>query len=205
MPSPSPSTSPVNSLCFDVLSSFSRGQAALLIFRRTSSGVSSMKTAESGSLLDILACPAFKPIIMWCDRMIGLCLMPTELQYSRACMFTLRWSKPSWQMSARSRKMSVHCISGYRICAAVRFPSSRPIMVQHLLTRTKEVTRLMSNIFVQYSVAFSSMNCEVQTKRTFSIFMPQDFQTCTKYMPVSCIFFRSPPILSFISPNQSAT
>ena len=27
---------------------------------------------------------------------------------------------------------SVHCISGYRICAAVRFPSSRPIMVQHL-------------------------------------------------------------------------
>ena len=74
-----------------------------------------MKTAESGSLFDILACPAFKPIlsrshrlrrltqlqvftslhkdlrlsgIMWCDKMMGLCLMPTDPQYSRACMFT---------------------------------------------------------------------------------------------------------------------
>lgn len=29
---------------------------------------------------------------------------------------TLRWSTPSWQMSAFRKKMSVHCISGYRIC-----------------------------------------------------------------------------------------
>ena len=33
---------------------------------------------------------------------------------------TLRWSMPSWQMSALRKKMSVHCMQGYRICAADR-------------------------------------------------------------------------------------
>ncbi len=34
--------------------------------------------------------------------MTGLCLIlgSAESQYSRASMFTLRWSMPSWQMSA---------------------------------------------------------------------------------------------------------
>ena len=41
-------------------------------------------------------------------------------------------SKIKIQKSIESCQESVHCISGYKICAAVRFPSSRPMMVQHL-------------------------------------------------------------------------
>ena len=37
---------------------------------------------------------------MACDRMTGLNLRLVAVQYSRASMFTLRWSCPSWQMSA---------------------------------------------------------------------------------------------------------
>jgi len=37
---------------------------------------------------------------MACDRMTGLNLRLVAVQYSRASMFTLRWSWPSWQMSA---------------------------------------------------------------------------------------------------------
>lgn len=42
-----------------------------LIFRLTSSTVSSMKIAESGSDLLIFAWPCLRPISMWCDRMMG--------------------------------------------------------------------------------------------------------------------------------------
>lgn len=95
--------------CAKGSSAKTRGHAALVIFRLTSSGVScgrcgccghgdlspnlemfakvpnpkslihvdsSMKTAESGSLFDILACPAFKPIL-------GL----SEIQYSYIHIF----------------------------------------------------------------------------------------------------------------------
>ena len=40
---------------------------------------------------------------MPCDRMTGLNLRLVAAQYSRASMFTLRWSRPSWQMSACAR------------------------------------------------------------------------------------------------------
>ena len=42
------------------------------------------------------------------ERMTGLNLILTESQYSRASMFTLRWSSPSWQMSALRKKTSAH-------------------------------------------------------------------------------------------------
>ena len=115
-------------------------------------------------------------------------------------------------MKTQHLRESVHCISGYKICAAVRFPSSRPMMVQHLtqtqsgdmfkfflqgssllavrhlawqrqylksrtaiachnvstvqeglLTRTRDVTRLMSNIFVQYLRVYF-VNCDLMNK-----------------------------------------
>jgi hypothetical protein len=40
---------------------------------------------------------------MACERMTGLNLRLVAVQYSRASMFTLRWSWPSWQMSACAR------------------------------------------------------------------------------------------------------
>ena len=46
------------------------------------------------------------------DRMTGLNLRLTASQYSRASMFTFRWSVPSWQMSAPRKKMSAHCMHG---------------------------------------------------------------------------------------------
>ena len=49
----------------------------------------------------IVACrTCSRPGSMPCDNMTGLNLRLVAAQYSRASMFTLRWSRPSWQMSA---------------------------------------------------------------------------------------------------------
>jgi len=37
---------------------------------------------------------------MACEMMMGLSFLLMSSQYSRASMLTLRWSIPSWQMSA---------------------------------------------------------------------------------------------------------
>jgi len=37
---------------------------------------------------------------------------------------TFLWSTPNWQMSALKKNTSVHCIRGYKICAAVKLPSA---------------------------------------------------------------------------------
>mmetsp|Transcript_75067 Transcript_75067/g.150903 ORF Transcript_75067/g.150903 Transcript_75067/m.150903 type:complete len:258 (+) Transcript_75067:167-940(+) len=166
---------------------------------------SSMKIALSGSDLDILACPCLRPYSMWWLRITGLSLIPAPSQYSRASMFTFRWSTPSWQMSARRKKMSVHCMMGYRICAAVRFPSARPMMVQHLFTRARVKRRAMSSIWGQYEEAFFVMSSDAQRNSTFDMSIPAAVHTSTKYLPTSLILAKSPPILSFMSANQSAT
>lgn len=45
---------------------------------------------------------------MPCDRMTGLNLRLVAAQYSRASMFTLRWSRPSWQISACAHAIRPH-------------------------------------------------------------------------------------------------
>ena len=67
------------------------------------------KTTKIGKLANITknnehnhkARASFLGLVRW-DRMTGLNLRLgfTRSQYSRASMFTLRWSMPSWQMSA---------------------------------------------------------------------------------------------------------
>ena len=110
---------PLTFLTFDMYGLY--GQQNQRLFMKFNE--SSMKTAESGSLLDILACPAFNPILgqmnqrcskmfkasmifhvmpsrnsIWWDRIIGLCLMPTDPQYSLACIFTWRGSATAEQV-----------------------------------------------------------------------------------------------------------
>ena len=176
-----------------------------MILRSTSSAASSIKTAESGSLLDIFSCPALSPKSMWWDKMMGLFLILAASQYSRASMLTLRWSTPSWQMSALRKKTSVHCMSGYKIWAAVRFPSSRPIIWQHFLMRVMLNRRATSSIWGQYLSAFWVISSDAHLKTTCSRFIPAAFQTSIRYFPTVLIFSKSPPILSFIRANQSAT
>ncbi len=53
-------------------STTSGGQYAFLILRFTSSALSSMKMAESGSLLDIFSWPSLRPLSMWCEMITGL-------------------------------------------------------------------------------------------------------------------------------------
>lgn len=48
----------------------------------------------------VVLLPSLRPMSMWWERMTGLNLILAMSQYSRASMFTLRWSMPSWQMSA---------------------------------------------------------------------------------------------------------
>mmetsp|Transcript_41809 Transcript_41809/g.94432 ORF Transcript_41809/g.94432 Transcript_41809/m.94432 type:complete len:206 (-) Transcript_41809:560-1177(-) len=166
---------------------------------------SSMKMAESGSDLDILACPCLRPYSMWCERMTGLSTRPAASQYSRASMFTFRWSTPSWQTSALRKNTSVHCMIGYKIWAAVRFPSALPMMVQHLVMRARVKRRAMSSIWGQYVAAFLVMSSEAHRNSTLDMSMPAARHTSTKYCPTSLILSRSPPILSFMRANQSAT
>ena len=59
------------------------------------------------------------------DSTTGLNLRLIESQYSRASTLTLRWSRPSWQMSACTGAVGV----GQRVEGCWRFtcaPSSRP-------------------------------------------------------------------------------
>mmetsp|Transcript_10488 Transcript_10488/g.33542 ORF Transcript_10488/g.33542 Transcript_10488/m.33542 type:complete len:368 (+) Transcript_10488:1733-2836(+) len=173
--------------------------------RSTSLTGSSIKMALSGLDLDILAWPSASPYSMWCDRITGLSLRPMKSQYSRANMFTLRWSTPSWQMSARRKKMSVHCMIGYSTCAAVSLFSSRPMIWQHFLMRAMVNRLVMSSIWSQYGPALSMMSSEAHRNSTLSRSMPAPFHTSIKYWPTTLILSRSPPILSFIRANQSAT
>jgi len=75
----------------------------------------------------------------------------------------------------------------------------------HRSTRASLFRRAMSSTSGQYSwprLLISSLD-QMNSTRLRSI--PMAFHTSTMYAPTFWIFFRSPPILLFISANQSAT
>mmetsp|Transcript_45318 Transcript_45318/g.144215 ORF Transcript_45318/g.144215 Transcript_45318/m.144215 type:complete len:202 (-) Transcript_45318:364-969(-) len=167
-----------------------------------------MKIAELGSDLDIFSWPWSSPMSMWCERMMGLFFLLGFItsQYSRASMFTLRWSMPSWQISALRKKMSAACMHGYMICAALSSSVSlRPMIWLQRITRCSVFLRAMSSTMGQYSWPRLLISSLDQRNSTLFMSMPMAFHTSIMYFPTIWIFLMSPPILLFIRANQSAT
>mmetsp|Transcript_32231 Transcript_32231/g.44959 ORF Transcript_32231/g.44959 Transcript_32231/m.44959 type:complete len:213 (+) Transcript_32231:861-1499(+) len=109
-------------------------------------------------------------------------------------------------MFARRKKISAHCIAGYRIWAeGISSPSPLPIIVAHLFTRAMLLLRAISITNIQYSFGFLFISSEAQRNSTFSRSIPAAFHTSTMYSPTFLIFFKSPPILLLSIANQSAT
>ena len=109
-------------------------------------------------------------------------------------------------MSALRKKMSAHCMQGYKIYdVGTSSPSDLPMICPHFLILVMLNFLAMSMTRDQYSSARLLISSEAQRNYTFARSMPAAFQTSTKYLPTILILFKSPSILLLSSANQSAT
>eukprot|EP01085_Mycamoeba_gemmipara_P003165 Mycagemm_TRINITY_DN9397_c0_g2::TRINITY_DN9397_c0_g2_i1::g.3165::m.3165 type:complete len:114 gc:universal TRINITY_DN9397_c0_g2_i1:548-207(-) len=76
---------------------------------------------------------------------------------------------------------------------------------EHRTMRLRLFLRAMSITVIQYSLARALISSDDHINLTFVMSMPQAFQISIIWRPISWIFLISPPILSFIRANQSAT
>ena len=94
--------------------------------------------------------------------------------------------------------MSAHCITGYRTWEeGISTESSRPMIVEHRITRETELREEIWSTSRQYSSPRSAISFDAHLNCTCSRSIPHAFHTSIMYSPTTWIFFRSPPIFWF--------